>query len=450
MRSTISKSLFLLTALAFLPLASRAQEVTQWQDSLRLSLSCALSQGQEVGRQYAVRVTPMLVSDRGDTLRFQPVVFRGKRNARLMERGRLYGTELPADCKEVAAGELVACHWEVTRQQAPWAWQRPTRLEIARQREGCCDIIPMAADTLQTLVYVPPFVPRLPLVADNAGKAGELVSDNPVLLHVSHYRPYDPTRVLRKEKGALYVHFPVGKSRLREDFRGNDSTLRRIVDITRAVMADSVSTVKLIQIVGLASVEGPRPLNQRLAGQRAEALKRYVQERVDVPDSLFECVNGGEAWTELRDQVADGDFPGREELLRIIDSEPDADKRERLMRQSRGGDTYAYLRDNVLADQRNSGYVRVYYDYVPDTVAAVINRAAQLLRQGDHAQALRLLRGVAHDQRAWNALGVALYREGQEQEAMRYLRQAANQGDTAAQANLRQIEERARALTPNT
>lgn len=50
-------------------------------------------------------------------------------------------------------------------------------------------------------------------------------------------------------------------------------------------------------------------------------MKAYIQKRVKISDKLFDCANGGEAWTELRDQIADGSFDGRDELLHIIDTE---------------------------------------------------------------------------------------------------------------------------------
>ena len=71
----------------------------------------------------------------------------------------------------------------------------------------------------KTVVFVPeiiesvveePFVPQLVEVADNAGRAGELQKDNPVLDHISNYRPYTRDLVLRNDKRALFVHFPIG------------------------------------------------------------------------------------------------------------------------------------------------------------------------------------------------------------------------------------------------
>ena len=308
------------------------------------------------------------------------------------------------------------------------------------EREGCCRVEEMPSLPLGTLCYVPPFVPRIVAVAENTGKAGELRTDNPVLHHISEYRPYDKTRILRKEKGTLYVHFPLDRSVLDRNFRDNAPTLDRIVELTRAVMEDSTSSVMKIQIVGLASVEGPQRRNERLSTERAEALKSYIQQRVPTPDSLYDCAYGGEAWAELRDQIADSHFEGRDELLRIIDTESNPDRREARIKRLEGGRPYSYLKENVLSDQRNSGYLRIYYDYVPDTAAGIINEASALLREGRDEEALRKLLTVKGDRRAQNALGVAYYRAGQVQLAEDCFRKAAADGNPQAAENLRQIE----------
>lgn len=291
-------------------------------------------------------------------------------------------------------------------------------------------------------------------VADNTGKAGILQQDNPVLAHISQYRPYDRTRILRKEKGALYVHFPVNKTDLTRDFRDNAPVLDRIVDIVRQVMADSTSSVKRIQIVGLASIEGAVDANEKLAAGRGEALKRYTQQHVpEATDPMFDVANGGEAWAELRDQINDvvnemttsgteadgGRLAGLREAMGIIDSEADLTRREQKLRQLRQGSTFAYIKEHLLADQRNSGYIRIYYDYVPDTKAATINQASQLLQQERYQEALTLLQGVKNDPRGWNALGVALWQTGDVSGATEYFRRAAQQGNADAKENLRQL-----------
>lgn len=443
MKTLITISSVLLTAL---PLSAQRNVSVQWVDSTAVRLAFTLAEGDSVGSDYAVTSVPVLTGSRGDTLRLEPAVFRGKRNRRYAERQRYYGmADDGVQGREASLGSAVSYDVMINRADCPWLWNGVVRLDAVRTKSGCCDDIPAATVPVGSFVYVPPFAPLLADVPDNTGKAGLLERDNPVLQHISKYRPYDDTRILRKEKGALYVHFPLDKAVINHDFRDNGATLDRIVSITRDIMADSTSSVKIIQIIGLASVEGSVAHNRTLAGNRARALKRYIQERVATPDSLYECVNGGEAWTELRDQIADGDFEGRDRLLQIIDSEADPNRRESLMRSADGGRPYAYLRDNVLSDQRNSGYLRIYYDYVPDTKAKTINDATELMRRGLYDVALRSLLTVKDDPRSWNAIGVALYMTGQEQQAFSYFEKAAAEGNAQAQDNLRRAKATAEA-----
>ena len=327
-------------------------------------------------------------------------------------------------------------------------------LNIVYQKAKKKPVEPPIIDIPVKIDTVPPPVLVFHAVEDNTGKAGALQQDNPVLAHISQYRPYDRTRILRKEKGALYVHFPVNKSDLSRDFRNNAGTLDRIVDITRQIMADTTSSVRRIQIVGLASIEGGVQHNEELASDRAQALKRYVQQQVSqVTDELFDVANGGEAWTELRDQIndvvtemttsgveADGSrLAGLREAMGIIDSEADLTRREQKLRQLNGGRTFAYIKEHLLADQRNSGYIRIYYDYVPDAAAATINRASELMQQERYAEALPLLQSQKNDPRSWNALGVALWHTGDKDAALDLFRRAAQQGNADARENLKQL-----------
>lgn len=294
-------------------------------------------------------------------------------------------------------------------------------------------------DTVKTEELM--FIPALAYVAENKGKAGEYEKTSPVLKHISQYRPYDKTQVLSRDKGALYVHFPMSKSEISEDFRSNQDILKKIVDITRGIQSDTTSMVKIIQIVGLASIDGSQSFNDRLAGKRADALKEYIQKEVTLPDSLFECNNGGEAWAELRDQIANSDAECREEMLTIIDNEKDLDKREKKLKTIDNGKAYAYLREHILGNQRNSGFLRIYYDYVPDEAAKTINLATQLLKAERYDEALTELKKVKDDERAQNALGVAYYMMGNLDAALRCFNAAAANGNEEAKKNLQQYQQ---------
>ena len=246
----------------------------------------------------------------------------------------------------------------------------PVKKQYQVIKEEIIPIIPITPDTTIT-----PITPITPVTPKPIPAIRQLMAENPVLEEFKNYRPYDSSRVLRKEKGMLYVHFPLDKSTLLHDFRDNGPILDRIVDITRQIVADSSSNVRLIQVIGLASVEGPVSRNQQLAQRRAEALRDYIKEHVpEATDDLFELNNGGEAWTELRDQINDEIINEKVKIkndtnaealngaLQIIDNEANADVREQKLRRLNRGATFQYIRDELMPDQRNSGYLRIYID----------------------------------------------------------------------------------------
>lgn len=306
---------------------------------------------------------------------------------------------------------------------------------------------PLPLDTLRPAPLQLLFHPLPPATVSDI-----LRTDNPVLEEYANYRPYDRTRILRKERGMLYVHFPLDKTELRRDFDGNAATLDRIVDITRQIMADSMSNVRLIQVVGLASIEGTVSHNEDLANGRAVALRDYIKQQVpQATDQLFELNGGGEAWAELRDQLQDviGEDNASlltlnsslREALAIIDTESDLTRREQQLRQLDRGRTYDYIRSELLPDQRNSGYLRIYFDRVPDRRAEAINSASQLLAQEKYQEAYAILNDVREDPRSWNALAVCLYHKGDLQQALDYFQQAAANGNDDARENVKRLQD---------
>lgn len=289
---------------------------------------------------------------------------------------------------------------------------------VRRRTEETPEVIPPMPDTLLPPVVVPepaPFEPASFKVEEWKGVAGELAPKHPVLRPSSEYTPYTPDRILRKEEGALYVFYELDKADLKRGFsesglsRDNGPVLDEIIDITAGILKDTTSSVSCIQIVGLASIDGSVLRNQSLADNRARALQAYIQDRIPVTDALFETVGGGEAWTEFRDAVNDMVLAGGgagltvtqlQKVLDIIDGEPNPDLRESRLKALENGAVYQQLKRHVLADLRNSGYIRVYFDYVPDENARIINSAIDAIEVGEMDKAREIAATVKDDPRA--------------------------------------------------
>lgn len=245
--------------------------------------------------------------------------------------------------------------------------------DVKRKREEKEEILEIIAPLESELVVEPQPQPQPVPIAEIKHK----ILRHPVVRPASEYRPYTPDRVLRKEEGALYVFFPMNKSTLERNFtdglqiRENGAILDEIMDVTAEILTDSVARVSCIQIIGLASVDGPADFNQALSLARAQALQKYIQDRLPVPDSMFETVGGGEAWTELKDIVQDLLYNEEEsdistaqlqEVLDILESEGNPSVRKRKLRALDDGKVYRKLTEGMLKDLRNSGYVRVYIE----------------------------------------------------------------------------------------
>ena len=434
-RVWVLATLLMLSVVAF---PQRVVQTESLKNSFKVQYELPLQQPKS---DYAVVVTPLLCGV-NDTLQLEPVTVRGGNNARKMHRDYVLhhkGVE-PTYIKASEMPSTMMGEADINLDAYPWVKTDELTLCMKVEQEGCCDVQTLLLSQSAPLRYVTPYAPIINMVPDFKGIAAQLEPTNPVLEHVSGYRPYDTTRILRKEGRLIYVNFPVYSTEIDRNYKENADRLDRIMNITRQIMNDKNSSVKKIQIIGLSSVEGTDAYNSKLAGERAEALKRYVQNEINIPDELFEVVIGGAAWTEFRDQVTDAEFEGKEQVLKIIDNTKDGNRRQWLIRQLMGGKPYEYIQEHILPDERNAGYVRIYWDAVPDENAKVINRASELLQQQQWQEALNLLQTVRTDQRAYNALGVALYMTGQEAEAMNLWRQAAAAGNEDARRNLQQLE----------
>lgn len=207
----------------------------------------------------------------------------------------------------------------------------------------------------RVMAFVPYFEPK----TDNMHRLRSRL-----LRSEEEYEPYDINTPLSADPRNVFIFFDVNVTKMDRSFIQNDMLMDSIMRILGDVQADSLIRISRIQIVGFASFDGRQSYNERLAGSRAKTIKEYMQSVYPIPDSVFTVCNGGESWAELRYQLAKVDFEGKDEVLQIIDTEPDPDKREVLIKKLHGGQTYIYMRDELKHILRNLGCITVYCENV--------------------------------------------------------------------------------------
>ena len=177
----------------------------------------------------------------------------------------------------------------------------------------------------------------------------------------SEYAPYDINTALCSDPRNVFLHFETNVTVLDRNFIENAKTLDSIAYLIGDALEDSTLEITHIQIVGFASFDGRLAHNEKLAGGRAKAMKDFFQERYpELPDSIFAVCNGGESWAELRYYFEHDTFAEKQEVLDIIDNEPNLDKREAKIKKLYGGDTYRYIRREYKVQLRNLGCITVY------------------------------------------------------------------------------------------
>jgi len=183
-----------------------------------------------------------------------------------------------------------------------------------------------------------------------------------VLRPLEEFEPYDGTRRITHEPNSIFMHFDVDETQVDRSFIYNDELLDSIVQVIEDALRDPTIRIRMIRIVGMASFDGSLSNNKRLANNRAQALHDYLQQQFEFNENIYRIYNGGECWQELRWYLEQETFPGKEDVLRIIDTEPDLEQREAQIKRLNRGQTYDYMRTHFKRYLRNLGTITVYYE----------------------------------------------------------------------------------------
>ena len=273
-------------------------------------------------------------------------------------------------------------------------------------------------------------------------------------------------RIIRRDAEAnarFFFTFPTGKSELEETLPENRTQIAAVRALTRDLMTDPVYIIDNITLRATSSPEGSWQVNDRLARERAEALRRvlvsefrvlYDSLRVaasytvdaagqvirqeaadDLPNlpQLLQSEHEAEDWAALRRMIEEDNLmPDKRGVLEIIDGVRNPDQRERKIR-SKYPEAYYRMRELLYPQMRA---VDFRFDLKrrgmkQDTIFSTeideeYMRAVELLRKRRYEEALNILRPYEDRNTA-----LAYMSLGYDAAAYRILRALPNAGDTA-------------------
>lgn len=198
-----------------------------------------------------------------------------------------------------------------------------------------------------------PFDYNMPL---HMGKGVTAVRQNEVERFIADHRD-----------GAISIYFRQGSSVIDRDYSTNNKNLVELISVIRTLVASGNSKIARIVIVGFASPEGSLAVNDRLAWERAVALKNLLTSNSSIDPMMVNIFNGSVDWIGLRDLVARSDMYRKHRIIDIIDHMPIWDAQNNrgrhgeLMRLD-GGDPYRFMMREFFPKLRQATYIKVFYE----------------------------------------------------------------------------------------
>ncbi len=292
---------------------------------------------------------------------------------------------------------------------------------------------------------------------------------------------------IRTEKGSAFIDFPVNVTTIHKEFSNNTTELDKIIGTINTIKGDSNVSITHINIHGYASPDGPFRLNERLARERTQALKKYVSQLYTFDSKDIHTAYTPEDWEGFEALLGDTIFQNKEAIMKIITSTMHPDRKEEMIK-TKFPAFYRFVLKHWFVILRHSDYTIEYYvrpftveesqiifdtnpknlsleemfrlalthtpgsetynrifmtavQLFPDNPTANLNAACIALTQRDTKAATAFLRKAPAVPEKTLAEGVVCFLQGDYEKAETLFRQAKDAGLPQADENLKQIGE---------
>lgn len=143
---------------------------------------------------------------------------------------------------------------------------------------------------------------------------------------------------MRRRQDTLALRFRINEDVLDPALGENGRQLDRMAAVLAELAADTLHVLNSLTIVGTASADGPVSLNGPLAQRRAEAVQRWLLERLDTaaqPRLRMAVDSRPEGWQPVVEAMRAADDPDAVQVQRVLESlagQPE-DRQEQRIRQ---------------------------------------------------------------------------------------------------------------------
>ena len=425
----------------------------------------------KIDKNHLLVITPVISANDGrESTHLRPMVIKGSRRNIMLNRPFEWKGKPTFDTNEQYmpvrknnTPQTIA--YTETLQQSDW--HKNARLWLETEVMGCaeCDLgggeIPLLGRIFAE-VYKPTYA-------------------------VSFVTPEAEPVKQRSETYSANFTYRVGRYELLPNFGDNASELEKVDKVIREVQADKDLTFTNVEINGYASPEGSYSSNMTLSKNRANTFSDYLVKKYGLNSDQFSVKWHGEDWDGLSKAVQASQLDKRDDILSIINTEPNHDARDAKLIAIDNRRTYNTLLNDYYPPLRRNDYtvgfiarafdveeakqlvktrpnllslnemflVAQTYEKGSDNYKEVfdvasrlypadpvsnINAAAVALEGGDVDGAHKRLEKLKDTPAAWNNFAIVLANKGEYEEALKLFLRAGAQGDNVAAENAKELQ----------
>ncbi len=146
------------------------------------------------------------------------------------------------------------------------------------------------------------------------------------------------------------VRYQLNLARLATSYDRNHQELVGLRSFMDEILADKHKHIKRIEVVGYASPDGTKAINDKLALARATDCAKYI--RKEYPGMTLPCTTQGiaEPWTATKEAVENSSIPMKNEVLTCVMSDASLAEKEAKLRGM--SSAWSYMAENILPTMR--------------------------------------------------------------------------------------------------
>lgn len=445
-----------------------AQELKQEGDILYLSMNIDWDD-LDLDSHRSLTLVPVLTNE-SNYVDFPPIIINGRNRHKAYLRQQVLNGSYPDEIPYAVVKKGQSSHINYVQQVPFEDWMENAHLELI---EGLCGCAGKNDHSTRNLIF--------------NGVAMEVTDVYQVQPRLTYVQPQAEDIKKRNEMKEVYLDFKVGSAVILPDLNENYSELHKVEEMLRDIKSDKNITVQSIQFRGFASPEGSVASNQRLSLKRADAMKDYLSNKLQLGNYRLTAEGLGEDWDGLKKLLVRSTIVDKEKLIDIIDVCGKSDVCEQKLKTVANGEPYQQMSQNIYPQlrrticsvdytvrgfsveegreiikshpqqlslnemylvantyQEGSESFNEVFDIAvrmfPEDDVARINAAASAINRNDLVMAQKYLDGVKEKSGVFlNSQGVIYLLKGDYDEAEKFFEKAASAGIAAGNHNLEEL-----------